>query len=237
MTKGYHIHLPDGKVKRITVHDMAERQKIVDELLAEWGDYCNRNWLNEDGSPYSPGAKVKTFLDSIAMVMLPDAASDGIVTDYKDEMNGSREIPMSSCPAYVEDVVYGRVSPSGASQIASDTEIFRGTIGAEPVKTKKKPKPKHIDRYTKCDIWKNANGVKESHRSIVNTEGTFSFHGVRYQLNLDKLPQYRVKILPNGDELYDMDYVLIGVRKDGTVCYADCTFHDIDPEYVKRVDA
>lgn len=29
------------------------------------------------------------------------------MTDYKDIMNGKREIPISSCPSYVEDAVYG----------------------------------------------------------------------------------------------------------------------------------
>lgn len=235
MAKGYHIHLPDGRVQRITIHDEEERNKICQELLEEWGEYCNRNWINEDGSPYSPGAKVKTFLDSIAMVMLPDAASEDIETDYKDKMRGSREIPMSSCPTYVEDVVYGRVSPSGNAQVAADTDTFRNTIGAEPVKTKKKPKQKKVDRFTKFEIWKNENSVADTHRCYVNTDGEFSFHGVKYSLVLEKLPQYQVKVLPNGDELYDMDYVLIGIRKDGTVCYADCTFHDISPEFVKRV--
>ena len=33
--------------------------------------------------------------------------TEGIETDYKRIVNGKREIPISSCPSYVEEFVYG----------------------------------------------------------------------------------------------------------------------------------
>lgn len=59
-----------------------------------------------------------------------------MVTNYKEMMNGKREIPISSCPSQIEDLVYGTGSILHP-QNEQDEAAFRKAM-AEPVTPKKK---------------------------------------------------------------------------------------------------
>ena len=62
-------------------------------------------------------SNIKRFLDSCAYILLRDDPGDTL-TDYKDIIIGSKELNVSSCPAYIADVIDG----GGATLSMSDTD-------------------------------------------------------------------------------------------------------------------
>lgn len=75
-------------------------------MLDGWQDYLDRNWLNDNAEDvFSPEMRVKRFLDSIGYYLLY-GRMDGIVSLYKEAANQAREIPASSCPSYVGNIMY-----------------------------------------------------------------------------------------------------------------------------------
>ena len=73
--------------------------------------------------------KVKTFLDGIAYLLMA-GNRDGIETDYKRIMHAKREIPESSCPSSIRNIMYASgAAPDGvaieeASQFAVITDLL-----------------------------------------------------------------------------------------------------------------
>lgn len=55
-------------------------------------------------------------------------------TDYKRIMSGSREIPISSCPSYIEDAVY---STGPSLKTAGNADAFDVTLDAVDAKAEK----------------------------------------------------------------------------------------------------
>lgn len=65
-----------------------------------------RNWISANHTDTFCGEnKVKRFFSGLTYFLLLGDMED-VVTNYKDMMNGKREIPISSCPQ-IEDLVYG----------------------------------------------------------------------------------------------------------------------------------
>ena len=64
---------------------------------------------------------------------------EDIVTDYKEVMNGKREIPISSCPPAVENELYG----TGCDpQTGADDTFFRSMTERLDEKAVKLERPK-----------------------------------------------------------------------------------------------
>ena len=83
-----------------------EQLKTASAMLEGWQDYLDRNWLNDNGEDlFSPELRVKRFLDSVGYYLLY-GRTDGIVTAYKEAANRAREIPVSSCPGEVSNIMY-----------------------------------------------------------------------------------------------------------------------------------
>ena len=82
-------------------------------MLDGWQDYCDRNWLNDDGEDlFAPELRVKRFLDSIGYYLLY-GQMDGIVTTYKDAVNQAREIPASAKAEYCQPAEKAAADPRG----------------------------------------------------------------------------------------------------------------------------
>ena len=62
--------------------------------------------------------KTKRFLDGLAYFLL--GTTEGIVSQYKEVMNGRREIPISSCPTSFANMLY---SGSGSMETEKDEAL------------------------------------------------------------------------------------------------------------------
>lgn len=73
------------------------------ELLSKWEPYCEKNWISVNHADTFCGEnKVKRFFSGLTYFLLL-GSTEGMVTNYKEIMNGKREIPISSCPSQIED--------------------------------------------------------------------------------------------------------------------------------------
>lgn len=179
-------------------------------MLDGWQDYCDRNWLNDDGEDlFAPELRVKRFLDSVGYYLLY-GQMDGIVTTYKDVVNQAREIPVSSCPESVNNQLY---ASGGASDDREEQQSFRTMteiLDAKLPKKKTVPRPNTVSRRRKLQRIREDNGGAEIERYRVGTDNFFwcgNDHLMIY--NYDK---YNAKVVNrrNGetDILYDMDTIL-----------------------------
>lgn len=229
MSMGFNLVLPSANVYKIRVQDDAERRKVVDTLCRQWADYCNSHWLSENHEePYCGENRVKRFLDGLGyFMMLNDTKDTGIVTEYKAQVHAAKEIPVSACPAAVQDVFYA----SGAAE-APDTI-------PDPLPTTTKPKyPRRTERYrTKSDRlheFEKAFKPREYQYATVDTDGWFEYESCGRKIKLhvsDKCQQYAPKRLKD-DVLYDMDKVIVAIVKENEhsehVYFFDMNFEAID---------
>ena len=152
-----------------------------------------------------------------------------IVTDYKDIMNGKREIPISSCPSSIEDLVYSS-NASGVAQDVDENSRFQLMVDRlderGPKLKKKKIKTKKKTRFDKINELKERYGPCGFSFATVLTDNTFSFGGNRYQINSD---QYNAKQTDVG-ELYDMDKIICVTTEEGQTM-----FFDMDIEKVEQI--
>ncbi len=239
MATGYNILQPNGTVKKVKASCLDERIQIVKDLLNEWAWYCEKNWVGITSSnPYSPENKVKMFLSSLGYFLIMGSADD-IVTDYKQIMNGKREIPVSSCPSFVEDTVYSGVHVNRNDMLMkAEDDCFRGMMEYADNKAEKrygvKPRKKKTSR-TKLDrsmSIRRDNGVKELISAVVDTENAFSFLGNRYRIIPEQYDKYSPKKTKAG-ELYDMDTVYCAVAASGAVQFYDAELERIPDDAIE----
>jgi hypothetical protein len=152
--------------------------------------------------PYCAENRVKRFLDGMAYFLLRSDTS-GIITDYKEEMNRNREIPVSACPEFVNDMFYG----FGQGDVTqSQLEAMQALDSYLDEVKPKKPKKQTIYEQRR----KKRKAFEETHSPsyqypVVDTEGIFSIDGVKYKVDC---PQYKGKQLKD-DVIYDMDHVIV----------------------------
>lgn len=110
-------------------------------MLSGWEPYCERNWISPNHADVFCGEnKVKRFLNGLSYFLLL-GDTEGVVTDYKESMNGKREIPISSCPSHIEDMVYGTGSVLHPPHEEEEASFKIMINGAEDKLTAKKKKP------------------------------------------------------------------------------------------------
>lgn len=166
---------------------------------------------------------MKRFLDSLAYCILIGNTRD-IETDYKKVMHAKREIPVSSCPAAIDNMLYA--SGGTTSQInEEECASFRVMVEelderADKYENKKLRRERKDSRYAK----RLRAGIRDGEWCRVDTDGIFEFGGRRYRIDSGE-EQY----LPVETEfglLYDMDRVLAS-GADGT------EFYDMNYDKVK----
>lgn len=168
--------------------------------------------MNDSGDLFSPETKVKRFLDSLAYFFMLGNMR-GIETDYKRVMHAKREIPMSSCPSFIENMLFA--SGSATNQIdREECESFRVMTERldENAKKYESPKPKKKwpeSKFHKCKRL----GISGGEWCRVDVDGKFVFNGHIYRIDPSS-PQYQ-PIETDEGFLYDMDRVLAGTNYTG----------------------
>lgn len=237
---GYNIFQPSGYVKNVQATTMEERLKVADDLLEKWQGYCESNWVSANStSPFSPESKVKSFLSSLGYFLIM-GGTDDIVTDYKQLMNGKREIPVSSCPSFIEDTVYGgiHVNSNDLSKKA-EGECFRGIMEKADYKVSKRyktmpsRKPKRKTRFDRSEKLRREGGVKELIPAVVDTENVFHLGGATYCIDGEKCEKYSPKETKSG-VLYDMDRVYCAVDGSGRTMFFDGDLERIPDDAIVR---
>ena len=241
MATGYNILQPNGTVRKVKASCFEERVQIVKSLLNEWGWYCEKNWVGTNTSnPYSPENKVKLFLSSLGYFLIMGSTGD-IVTDYKQIMNGKREIPVSSCPSFVEDTVYSGIHVNGNEMLRkAEDKCFHDMMEHADSKAEKrygvKPprcKNAHKTKYDRGVSIRRDNGVKELIPVVVDTENIFSFSGTKYRINPERYDKYSPKKTKAGF-LYDMDTVYCAVTASGDIQFYDAELERIPDDAIEE---
>ena len=154
--------------------------------------------------------KVKRLLDSLAYLLLR-GNMDGVVTDYKEAMHAKREIPASSCPRSVENMLYatGASTDSTAKEEAAAFDILLDSLDdrAKRFVRKAERKPKKESLFHK----KNRLGINGGQWVTVDTDGKFRVGDNFYMIDENEI-QYQPIETEYGD-LYDMDRILVSGGK------------------------
>lgn len=158
---------------------------------------------------FPPELKVKRFLDSLAYLYLI-GDTENIETDYKKIMHAKREIPASSCPSFVENMLYANGSVSSQAnkeeQMVFNVLIDRLDAQAEKYEAQKSQRKKYESLFHK----KNRLGITGGEWCTVLTDGSFEYNGRRYRID-EQAAQYQ-PIETELGELYDMDRILAGAN-------------------------
>ena len=183
--------------------------------------------------PYCAENRVKRFLDGLGYFLLRND-STGIITDYMDEMNKNREIPVSSCPEYVYDLFYG----NGQGDVTQAQKEAMNNLNSyldehvKPKKLKKKSTP-YEQRRIRKESFEAAFSPLSYQYPIVDTEGNFEIKCGDQKIKMhisDKCRQYAPKKIKD-DILYDMDHVIVAYVKDESnfrYYFFDQNFESID---------
>ena len=155
---------------------------------------------------FSPELKVKRFLDSLAYCLLI-GNTQGIETDYKRVMHQKREIPASSCPSFVDNMLYasgGATDSVDREECASFSEALRELDEqARKYATQRASREKRESLYHKH----NRLGIRAGEWCRVDTDGVFECRGNKYIIPYTQ-DQYRPIDTEYG-KLYDMDRILV----------------------------
>ena len=230
MASTYKIFLPNGTSCLLPYEDYYEKLKHVEAALNGWDSYLDGNWISTNHTDVFCGEnKVKKFLDGLAYYLL--IGSEGVVTDYKEIMNGKREIPMSSCPSQVSDIVYGTggvFHPQTEEDLAAIEKVMDA-----PMKSKS-DKKKNSQRCENLESLKKLCG-DNAHFTYcrVDTQNDFRFDEVLWHID-ESLEGYQPKHTPLGD-LYDMDLVVAVRSKDGVIHFFDADYLPIPEEKIKKI--
>ena len=225
MAIGYRVPEPTGKLIILMAETRDDLNNRVDAEQEKWRAYCDRNWLNDSGTTYSPEWKVKRFLDSLAYCLLIGNTKN-IETDYKKIMHAKREIPVSSCPSYVENAMYA----AGGTTEYVDSEERAGfdiMIRELDDKAEKYELAKTRHEHVESKFHKrNRLKINGGEWCRVDTDGVFSYRDHKFQIDASAVQYQPVdtefgqlydmdRILAVGEppEFYDMDYNIVKVRQ------------------------
>ena len=180
---------------------------------------------------YPPEIKIKTFLDSVAYYLLA-GNYQGIETNYKRVMHAKREIPASSCPSAIENLMYasGTVSEGIAREEEAQFEALLDRLDMLAEKYETPARTVHREsRFHK----KERLGIHGGEWHVVDTDGCFRDGDRRYRI-CDNAVQYQPihteygdyypmdRILSSGGKFYDMDFDEVEVLQAGWILPKDC---------------
>lgn len=232
MASTYKIFLPNGTSCLFPYGEYGEKLNSVKAALEGWGLYLDGNWISTNHTDVFCGEnKVKRFLDGLAYYLL--IGSEDVVTDYKELMNGKREIPMSSCPSQINDIVYGA---GAALHPQGDDELMIHDFTDNEIPHKKK-KPKKQEGSQRSDNLKTLREEFGQNAKFaycrVDTANVFEFGGKGWQISED-VEAYQPKHTPLGD-LYDMDTIIVIHLGDFILGFCDSDYRRIGKEKIKNI--
>lgn len=178
---------------------------------------------------------MKAFLSGCAYILLRDKP-EGTLTAYKEMINGTREVPMSSCPAQFSDYLYSNRKPpedideETQSNAQFETMLDRLDQQAAPHKNRKKKKPEIPTRFDRIEEIKEAlpGGVFSFCR--VDTKNWFEHDGIWFKID-PSVKAYKPKRTKDG-LLYDMDKIVVVQTPDRLLHYFDQKLNSIDQNFV-----
>ena len=150
--------------------------------------------------------------------------TDGIETDYKQLMREKREIPVSSCPSSVENLLYA--TGGTTDTIAKEEEFaFKTMLNRLDEKAERYESARSERRVRKESLFskKLRLGIHGGEWIPVDTDGKFWFENYQYIID-EQVVQYQPteteygnyycmdKILASGGRFYDMSYNVVPVR-------------------------
>ena len=185
-------------------------------------------------NPYAPEHRVKAFLDGCAYILLRDN-SEGTLTTYKEKMNGTREVPVSSCPDYFEDMLYSnRKPPDEERGSARDTQFANMLERMDQQKSRLSNRKKKADwpatRFHRVEEIKTELPGGEFTFCRVDTKNRFEFDGVYYVIDKSQ-KAYQPKRTKEGS-LYDMDQIVVVRTPDRKLHFFDQKLRPIDPDLI-----
>lgn len=215
---------PNGTSLKLKAGSDEERLATAHELLSNWENYCQRNWISTNHADTFCGEnKVKRFFSGLTYFLLLGNTED-MVTNYKEIMNGKREIPISSCPTQIEDLVYGTGSVL-CPQTDEETLVFE--ITAEDVPNKKGRKAVNSEKGEKLKLIKKECGKDAVFTyCTVDTENCFRYNGAEYMID-SSVEAYAPKNTSLG-LLYDIDKIICVKSQDGSIRFYTPKYDSID---------
>ena len=148
---------------------------------------------------------MKRFLDSLAYCFLIGNMS-GVETDYKKVMHGKREIPVSSCPSQIANLLYA--TGGQTKQIDHEECVeFRVITDALDAMAEKYEAQKAVKKRQESLFQKRVRlGVCGGEWCRVDTDNRFEYNGHVYEIDEGET-QYQ-PIETDIGLLYDMDRIL-----------------------------
>lgn len=172
---------------------------------------------------YNPELKIKYFLDSLAYFLLL-GHTEGIETAYKRVIHAKREIPVSSCPGEIGNLLYATGASADMYNVeerAAFNEML-DTLDAKaaPYEIKRAALKRTPSKFIK----KLKSGIRGGTWYRVDTDGRFTVDGdcfvigdqeVQYQPVATEYGDYYAmdRILYSGGRFYDMNYDEVVVYK------------------------
>lgn len=155
-----------------------------------------------------------------------------MVTNYKEIMNGKREIPISSCPSQIEDQVYGTGSilhtqPEEDELSCQVPDLVHATSERKRKITMGNEREQKIKQ-----IRKDCGYDASFSYCVVDTDYRFRYDGCVYRID-ESVKAYAPKSTPLG-MLWDMDKVVCVKSKDGRIRFYTAAYDPIDEEKVFR---
>lgn len=174
--------------------------------------------------------KVKRFFSGLTYFLLL-GNTEGMVTNYKEMMNGKREIPISSCPSQIEDLVYGTGSVLRSSPEDEAAMFEKTTVEETPVKKGKKTVTN--EKAAKIKVLRKECGYDALiSYCTVYTDNTFKYDGELYKIS-NTVEAYAPKKTALG-VLYDMDKIICVKCSDGRVCFYTANYDPIDSNLISN---
>ena len=163
--------------------------------------------------------KVKRFLDSVAYCLLIGNTS-GIETQYKNVMHAKREIPASSCPSEINNLLYASGGPS-AEYEQEESDAFDAMLLSLDERASRYEQKKRQKRTPSKFSKKLKKNIRNGTWYRVDTEGKFWVENNHYIIS-DQEIQYQPVSTEYGD-YYAMDKIL----------FADGKFYDMNYDEVE----
>lgn len=176
---------------------------------------------------YTPELKIKRFLDSLAYILLL-GNTDGIETNYRRVMHAKREIPATSCPSEIDNLLYGSGGSCGPYE-EEELSAFRDMLDRLDERATSYESKKVVRKKTPSLFHKKIKkGIAGGTWYRVDTEGKFWIGNNQYIID-DQAVQYQPistdygdyyamdKILYVNGRFYDMNYDEVNVRAIGGI--------------------
>lgn len=220
----FRLQCPDGVVQEIQYDESTDKNAVVESILSEWEEYCDRNWLTADHEDKQSGErKVKRFIDGLSMFLLLEENDANIVNARNERRNRQLEVLVPSVNSgYVKGVPFNVVE-----KMHSANSVFE----TGKVNTRKPAERPSDNMFSRLGKVKQEYGLKDMSLHIVDTNNEFRYKGERYQVNYKGYNGKRTK----SGMRYDMDNIMVSVDKNEQLFFLDQFGHVIPQEQVTKV--